>query len=153
MVTLQGDVFWVDLGEPSDSEPGHRRPCVVIQNDLFNRGRIKTTIICTLTSNLKRGRSPGNVTLFKDEANLPHKSVVNISQMYTVDKSKLHEKIGTLSKERIEEILAGVRLITEDKISEKSVFAPSVFTKLYISYLPLIPYPFHAPYEQVVKKI
>lgn len=113
MVALQGDVFWVALGEPSDSEPGHRRPCVVIQNNLFNRGRIKTTIICILTSNLKRGRAPGNVTLFKNEANLSQKSVVNISQMYTVDKSKLHEKIGTLSKERIQEILAGVRLITE----------------------------------------
>jgi len=113
MVVLQGDVFWADLPQPSDSEPGGLRPCVVIQNDLFNRTQIKTAIICTVTSNLKRGRSPGNVTLFKNEGNLPKKSVVNISQVYTVDKSKLREKIGTLSKKRMEEILDGIRLITD----------------------------------------
>jgi mRNA interferase MazF len=115
MVIKQGDVFWIEFDEPSGSEPGYRHPHVVIQNNLFNRSRINTIVVCTLTSNLKRAKAPGNVTLNKGEANLPKKSVVNISQIFTVNKSDLSEKIGTLSRIRISSILQGIRLLTEPR--------------------------------------
>ncbi len=111
MVIKQGDVFWVELGEPRGSEPAYLHPHVVIQNDLFNVSKINTVVVCGLTSNLKRGSVPGNVTLRKGEANLPKKSVVNISQILTINKNDLYEKIGTLSKNRIEEIIEGVNLL------------------------------------------
>ena len=115
MVINQGDVFWIEFNEPSGSEPGYRHPHVVIQNNLFNRSRVNTVLVCTLTSNLKRSDAPGNVTLNKGEANLPKKSVVSISQIFTVNKSDFSEKIGTLSKDRISQICHGVRLITEPR--------------------------------------
>jgi mRNA interferase MazF len=115
MVIKQGDVFWIDFDEPAGSEPGYRHPHVVIQNNIFNHSRINTVVVCSLTSNLKRSNSPGNVTLKKGEADLPKKSVVNISQLFTVNKSDLSEKIGTLSKQRIAQILDGIRLLTEPK--------------------------------------
>ena len=115
MVINQGDVFWIDLGEPSGSAPGYRHPHVVIQNNVFNCSRIHTVIVCTITSNLSRANSPGNVLLDKSEANLPQKSVVNVSQIFTVDKNDLVEKIGTVSRKRILQILEGVHLITEPR--------------------------------------
>jgi mRNA interferase MazF len=115
MVINQGDVFWVDLSEPSGSEPGYRHPHVVIQNNVFNRSRINTVVVCTLTSNLKRAQAPGNVLLEKREANLPKQRVVNVSQIFTVDKRDLDEKIGTLSRRRVRQILDGVRLVIEPR--------------------------------------
>ena len=111
----QGDVFWIDLTEPRGSEPGYRHPHVVIQNNLFNRSRIHTIVVCALTSNLKRASAPGNVLLDKGEANLPKKSVVNISQIFTVNKTDLSEKIGTFSPQRLSQILDGIRLLTEPR--------------------------------------
>jgi mRNA interferase MazF len=115
MVINQGDICWVVLGQPSGSGPGYRHPHVVIQNNLFNHSRINTVVVCTLTSNLKRAESPGNVLLAKGEANLPKKSVVNVSQIFTVDKSDLTEKIGSLSPNRLAQILAGIRLLLEPR--------------------------------------
>jgi mRNA interferase MazF len=115
MVINQGDVFWVDLGEPSGSEPGYLHPHVVIQNNVFNRSRINTVVVCTLTSNLKRARAPGNVLLEKGEADLPKQSVVNVSQIFTVDKRDLVEKIGTLPHQRVRQILDGIRLLIEPR--------------------------------------
>jgi len=115
MVINQGDVFWVDLGEPSGSEPGYRHPHVVIQNNVFNRSRINTVVVCALTSNLKRAKAPGNILLEQGEANLPKQSVVSVSQIFTVDKRDLDEKIGTLSRRRVRQILDGVRLVIEPR--------------------------------------
>ncbi|MDY0019954.1 MAG: type II toxin-antitoxin system PemK/MazF family toxin [Anaerolineae bacterium] len=117
MVIDQGDVFWVELGDPSGSEPGYRHPHVVIQNTLFNRSRINTVVVCALTSNLTRAKAPGNVLLEEGEANLPKQSVVNVSQIFTVDKRALGEKIGTLSLRRVRQILEGVRLVIEPRDS------------------------------------
>ena len=111
----QGDIFWVDLKEPSGSEPGYRHPHVVIQNNLFNRSRINTVVVCALTSNLKRAKAPGNVLLNKGETNLPKKSTVNISQIFTVNKSDLSEKIGTLTRERFNQVLEGIKLLVEPR--------------------------------------
>lgn len=114
----QGDIYWVDLGEPAASEPGYRHPHVVVQNNLFNRSQIKTVVVCALTSNLRRAQAPGNVLLEPGEANLPKQSVVNISQIYTVDKSQLDEYIGSLSSGRVREIVNGVRLVIEPRDPE-----------------------------------
>ena len=88
---------------------------MVIQNNLFNHSRINTVVVCTLTSNLERAGAPGNVPLKRGEANLPKRSVVNVSQLYTVDKSELGARIGTLSPARVREILDGLRLLTEPR--------------------------------------
>ena len=118
MVINQGDIYWIDLGEPSGSEPGYRHPHVVIQNNLFNRSQIRTVIVLALTSNLKRADVPGNVLLENGEANLPRQSVANVSQVFTVDKSQLDEYIGTLSSRRVREILNGIRLVIEPREPE-----------------------------------
>jgi mRNA interferase MazF len=115
MVIEQGEIYWVDLGKPSGSAPGYRHPHIVIQNNLFNSSNINTVVMCALTSNLKRGLSPGNVVLKKGEANLPKKSVINITQIYTVDKSDLFEKTGKVNNERLKEILLGLQLLTEPR--------------------------------------
>ncbi len=115
MVINQGDIYWIDLGEPIGSGPGYRHPHIVIQNNVFNRSRIRTVMVCALTSNLKRAKSPGNVLLEKGEANLPKKSVVNVTQVFTVDKTLLDEYIGTVSNARMREILAGVKLVIEPR--------------------------------------
>ena len=111
----QGDIFWVELDEPTGSSPGYRHPHVVIQNNVFNRSRINTVVVCALTSNLKRAAAPGNVLLEAGEADLPKQSVVVISQLFTVDKSQLSEHIGTLSKQRIRQIIDSMRLLTEPR--------------------------------------
>ncbi len=115
MVTKQGEIYWIDLTQPKGSEPGYRHPHIVIQNNLFNASRINTIVVCSLTSNLKRAKVPGNVLLNKGEANLPKKSVVNISQIFTVNKTDLVEKIGQVSDKRITEILEGIKLLTEPR--------------------------------------
>jgi mRNA interferase MazF len=111
----QGDVYWVDLGPPRGSEPGFRNPFVVIQNDAVNVSRIRTVVVCLITSNLKRAKAPGNVLLEKEEANLTVPSVVNVSQIYTIDKDMLDEKIGTLEKGRVRQILSGIYLMLEPR--------------------------------------
>jgi mRNA interferase MazF len=115
VVIRQGDIFWVELSPPHGSEPGFRHPYVVVQNDVFNSSRINTVIAAALTSNLSRAQIPGNVTLKKGEANLPKASVVNVTQVMTLDKSDLKEKIGSVSHDRIKEILNGLRLVTEPR--------------------------------------
>ena len=115
MVIMQGEVYWVDLDKPRGSEPAYRHPHIIIQNNVFNTSKINTVVVCTLTSNLKRAKAPGNVLLEKGEANLPKKSVVNISQIYTVNKNDLSEKIGRVSEKRLTQILDGISLLTEPK--------------------------------------
>jgi mRNA interferase MazF len=118
MVINQGDIFWANLQEPRGSEPAYRHPHVVVQNNLFNRSKINTVVVCPLTSNLKRAGAPGNVLLNQREANLPKQSVVNVSQIFTVDKTQLDEYIGTLSTERIRQILRGMKLVIEPREPE-----------------------------------
>jgi mRNA interferase MazF len=115
MEVKQGDLFWIDLGRPVGSAPGFRRPHVVVQNDLFNASRIATVVVCALTTNLDRARAPGNVLLSKGEASLPKASVVNISQITTVDRSVLGGRIGTLSPRRVREIVNGLQLLLEPR--------------------------------------
>jgi mRNA interferase MazF len=115
VVISQGDIFWVDLGAPSGAAPGFRHPHVVVQNNVFNRSRIDTVVVCVITSNVKRAQAPGNVLLDKGEAGLPKRSVVNVSQVFTVDKRDLHGKIGALSSRRMRQVLDGMYLLLEPR--------------------------------------
>ncbi|MEB3340289.1 type II toxin-antitoxin system PemK/MazF family toxin [Okeania sp.] len=111
MLINQGDIFWIELGEASGSQPSYRHPHVVIQNNVFNFSLINTVVVCSLGSNLKLAAVPGNIVLSPGEANLPDQRVVNISRIFTVEKSQLTDKIGTLSQERVEEILKGIDIL------------------------------------------
>jgi mRNA interferase MazF len=111
MVINQGDVYWIQLEEQSETEPGYTHPHVVIQDDVLNRSRIHTVVVCALTTNLKRAKAPGNVLLEADEASLPKQSVVVVSQVSSVDKKQLGEYIGSLNKQRIKQILAGMQFL------------------------------------------
>jgi mRNA interferase MazF len=115
MVINQGDIYWIALDEPEGSEPGYKHPHVIVQNNLFNRSQIRTVLVCPLTSNLKRSSAPGNVLLDKKESNLSKQSVVNVSQVFTVDKTQLEEYVGTLSTKRVTEILNGIKLVLEPR--------------------------------------
>ena len=111
MVVNQGDIYWVSLKELSGSEPGYTHPHVVVQDNVINRSRINTVVVCALTTNLKRAKSPGNVLLEAGEANLPRQSAVVVSQVSTVEKAQLGEYIGSLSEQRISQILAGMQFL------------------------------------------
>ncbi len=103
------------MEDPSGSEPGGRRPYVVVQNNLYNFSRISTVVACAITGNLRRESAPGNVLLNRGEGNLPRQSVVNISQVITLDKQVLSERIGTLSSRRIQEVISGLQLLLEPR--------------------------------------
>lgn len=109
----QGDIYWIDLGEPGGSGPGYRHPYLVVQNNLFNQSKIHTVVVCELTTNLRREQSPGNVLLEAGEADLPEASVVNVTQLFTVDKSHLQDYIGTLSFRRVRQIVKGIQLLIQ----------------------------------------
>ena len=107
----QGQVYWLDFGPAAGSTPADRHPCVVVQNDVFNRSAIATSVVCLITSNLSRANAPGNVLLKKGEANLPKPSVVNVSQVLTVDKSELVECTGKLSGPAVGAVRDGLHLL------------------------------------------
>jgi mRNA interferase MazF len=90
----------------------------VVQNNVFNRSRLNTVVVCALTSNLKRAAAPGNVLLERGEADLPKQSVVVVSQIFTVDKNQLGEYIGTLSNRQVRQIVEGIRLVIEPRAVE-----------------------------------
>ena len=104
----RGDIFWMDPDPERGSIPGAPHPHVVVQEDVFNLSRITTVIVCALTTNLRRAHEPGNVLLSAGEGDLPAQSVVVVSQIASVDKTRLGQRIGALSAARVDEILAGL---------------------------------------------
>jgi mRNA interferase MazF len=106
----QGEVYWLHF-EGEGSEPRGRRPAVVIQHDRFNRSAISTTIVAAVTSNLRLAAMPGNVRLRKGEAGLDRVSVVNVSQVRTVDRARLVERLGHLDESRLRQVLEGLALV------------------------------------------
>jgi mRNA interferase MazF len=111
MVIRKGSIYWVDFSPGKGSEPIGRRPGFVIQNDILNDSRLNTVIMVAITSTMKFGELPGNVVLRKGEANMPKKCVINITQIKSVDKASIKEKIGTLSKKRMDEVHEGLKLV------------------------------------------
>lgn len=111
MVIERGQIWWVDLPEPRGSAPGYEHPLVIIQSDYFNQTKLNTIIGAVITSNLDLAEMPGNVSIGKDKAALLKDSVVNVTQIVTVDKSELLEYVGTLSERKMEQIENGLRLV------------------------------------------
>ena len=111
MVVERGEIWWADLGEPRGSSPGFEHPVVIIQSDSFNKSNIKTLIVALITSNLDRAAMPGNVALSKRASGLEKESVVNVTQIFTVDETDLFEYVGTLSERKMEQIENGLRLV------------------------------------------
>ena len=108
---IRGEIWWVDLGIPFGSEPGYKRPVVIIQDDSFNKSKIQTVIVASITSNMNLVNAPGNVYLEKEESKLLKDSVINISQITTLDKQRLIENISILSPSTMNEIDYGLRII------------------------------------------
>ena len=107
----RGEVWWADLPEPSGSTPGFRRPIVVVQGDAFNRSRISTVVCVPLTSNLRWADAPGNVLLPAGLTGLPKDSVANVSQIVTLDRGSLTERLGRLPEAKFELVLFGVDVV------------------------------------------
>lgn len=107
----QGEVWWADLAEPIGSEPGFRRPVVVVQCDAFNRSRIGTVVCVPLTSNLRWADAPGNVLLEADATGLPKDSVANVSQLVTLDRGVLVERVGRVSERTLALVLSGIDVV------------------------------------------
>ncbi|MBN1875447.1 MAG: type II toxin-antitoxin system PemK/MazF family toxin [Anaerolineae bacterium] len=116
----QGDIYWIQSADTDESELGrYPHPYVIIQDDVINHSRINTVVVCALTSNLKRANTPGNILLDAEEGNLPRQSVVEVSKVSTVAKTQLCEYIGSLSAERVQQILAGMRFLQMSYFGEK----------------------------------
>lgn len=112
MVIQRGEIRWVDLGEPRGSEPGYRRPAIVVQSDPFNKSRIATVVVVILTSNLALSRAPGNILLPKSATGLSKDSVANVSQILTVDRQDLDDDVvSKLSKDYLEDLDDGLALV------------------------------------------
>ena len=108
---IRGEIWWADLGIPFGSEPGFKRPVVIIQDDAFNKSKIQTVIAASITANLDLAGAPGNVYVGKDESGLPKDGVINVSQIATLDKRRLIDKVGVLSHGIMAEVDNGLRLI------------------------------------------
>jgi len=113
MVIRKGSIYWIDFSPAKGSDPMGKRPGLVIQSNLLNDTRLNTVVVVAITSTLKFGELPGNVVLNKGEANLPKRSVVNVTQIKTVDKRGLKKKIGSLSEARLAEIYEGIKLVMD----------------------------------------
>ena len=111
MVISQGEVWWADLPEPTGSEPGYRRPVVVVQGDPFNRSAISTVVSVPLTSTLRWAEAPGNVRLSARSTGLPRDSVANVSQIVTLDRTFLTERVGKLSRAKVDLVLSGFDVV------------------------------------------
>jgi mRNA interferase MazF len=111
LVIQRGEIWWAALPEPVGSEPGFRRPVLIVQSNDFNRSRINTVIAVVITSNTRLAEAPGNVFLPNHVTGLPKDSVANISQVITVDKSFLTERIGALPAQFLQQIETGLRLV------------------------------------------
>ena len=105
----RGEIWWAELGEPIGSAPGFTRPVLVLQNNILNVSAIKTVLCVVLSSNIRLAQAPGNVLVSRQEAGLPSDSVVNVSQVITVDKRQLREKTGKLGNEKIGLVEDGIR--------------------------------------------
>ncbi len=108
---LRGEIWWASLPTPTGSGPGFRRPLVIVQSNDFNKSRINTVIAVVITSNLKLATAPGNLSLPPKGTGLPKNSVANVSQIITVDKAFLTERIGKLTAKQIHQMEEGLRLV------------------------------------------
>ena len=107
----RGEIWWAMLPSPRGSEPGGRRPVLVVQSDAFNESRIRTVVVAIITSNTRLAKAPGNVPLTTKQSGLPRRSVVNVSQIVTLDKSYLTARVKKLPPNMRHEVDRGLRLV------------------------------------------
>ncbi len=107
----RGEIWWASLPAPSGSEPGYSRPVIIIQADSYTASLIRTVIVVIVTKNIRLADAPGNVLLPQKQTRLPHESVANVSQIFTIDKSYLEEKVSTLPMALLRRIEDGMRLV------------------------------------------
>jgi mRNA interferase MazF len=107
----RGEIWWADLGVPLGSEPGFRRPVLVVQGDSFNRSRISTTVVVAITSNTALAGAPGNVSLRREDSGLSRDSVINVSQIATLDKRRLETRITSVPRSTLESVDTGLALV------------------------------------------
>ena len=113
VAVARGEIWWADLAEPLGSEPGYRRPVIIVQGDPLNRSRIATAVVVPLTSNLQWADAPGNVLLPSDLTGLSKDSVANVSQILAVDKSVLTERVSKLPQGKLDLVYAGIDIILD----------------------------------------
>ncbi len=113
MVIRRGDIHWSTLATPRGSEPGYRRPVLVVSSDAFNRSRINTVVVVAISSNLGLAQAPGNVRLPSDATGLSKDSVANVSQVITLDKSGLDERVGSLDRAHLGRVEVGLSLVLD----------------------------------------
>lgn len=111
MVIERGEIWWANLGEPRGSSSGFHRPILVVQSDFFNRTQINTLIAAIITTNLRLANMPGNISLSRKASGLDKESVVNISQLFTLDRVDLLEYVGNISARKMEQVEKGLRLV------------------------------------------
>lgn len=109
----RGDIWWANLPEPIGSGPGYRRPVLVLQSDAFNQSRIRTVVVLVITKNLELAKAPGNMLISARASGLDVNSVVNVSQILTLDKSLLTEYVSSVQSAKMAKIGAGVRLVLD----------------------------------------
>ena len=107
----RGEIWWASLGEPHGSAPGFRRPVLVVQSNDFNESAIRTSICAAITSNMRLADAPGNVRVTRRVSGLPRDSVINVSQLITLDKQILTEKVGRLPAQSMRDVEAGIKLV------------------------------------------
>ena len=110
---LKGEIWWANLPKPKMSGPGFKRPVLIIQADSFNKSKINTIICAVITSNVSLAKAPGNIHLKKSESKLTKESVINVSQIITIDKSLLSKYVSTLNKEIIKKVEYGLKIILD----------------------------------------
>lgn len=113
MLVNKGEIWWAALDDPTGSEPGGRRPVLVLQANSFNQSKINTVIVTVITSNLNLARAPGNFLLKTTVSKLPKDSVVNVSQILTLNKSRLQSCVTKLSEPSLEKIVVGIKLVLD----------------------------------------
>jgi mRNA interferase MazF len=119
LVIRQGEIYWLHFGPAEGSAPAGRRPALIVQHDRFNRSAISTTVVAAVTSNLRLGAMPGNVRLRRGEVGLPRASVVNVSQIRTIDRTQLVDRVGVLGAGKMRDVLKGLALLLgTDEVSE-----------------------------------
>lgn len=107
----RGEIWWASLGEPQGSGPGFRRPVLIVQSNEFNESAIRTSTCAAITSNMRLADAPGNVRVTRRVSGLPHDSVINVSQLITLDKQMLTENVGRLPAQSLRDVEAGIKLV------------------------------------------
>ena len=110
---LRGEIWWADIEEASGSAPAYRRPVLIVQSDVLNRSSINTVVVVALTTNMAHAKAPGNISMPRKETGLPRDSVINVSQVFTIDKSRLEDRVARVSGSIMRHVEAGLRLVLE----------------------------------------